>query len=279
MKQARINTLNTAYYTGGTGQRDVLLLHGWASSGRMWLRSMWALRNGYRLWAPDLPGFGDSETPHIDWYSVERYTDHVATFCETIGIRPYAAIGHSMGGRITFDLARRYPHLVERLVAVSPTITGKLGMNLDVFMLGAAGKALKQVSRHFWPLATASAMSQYWAPRYLGSEAVQRTTSDLRRSSWEAAVYSLRAMVKDDYSQHLHEVQHPTLLICGKKDYTIPHQDSLLAERYLPNSHLMLLDHIHHQPTDECPDTYLGAVQSFLAAPHPGSNGQAGAYQ
>src|SRR5438045_1003542 len=108
MKFTHINGLKTAYYTGGTGKRDVLLLHGWASSGRMWLHTMWALRHEYRLWALDLPGFGDSQAPPTDWYTVERYTDHVAAFCEAMGICPYASIGHSMGGRITFDLGRRY---------------------------------------------------------------------------------------------------------------------------------------------------------------------------
>jgi proline iminopeptidase len=86
-------------------------------------------------------------------------------------------------------------------------------------------------------------------------------------------------MVQEDYSQHLHEVQHPTLLICGKRDYTVPHQDSLLASERLPNAHLMLLDHIHHQPTDECPDTYLGAVQTFLAGSQNGTSGRAETYQ
>jgi pimeloyl-ACP methyl ester carboxylesterase len=243
----------------------VLLLHGWASSGKMWLRTMWALRHEYRLWALDLPGFGDSAAPPTDWYSVDRYTDHVAAFCEMMGINPFGVIGHSMGGRITFDLGRRYPRLAQRLVTISPTITGRLGLNLDMFLAGPVGEALNRVSKHVWPFAAATVMTEYWAPRYLGTEAMRRTTKDLRRSSWEASIQSLRVLVNQDYSQHLHEVPHPTLLICGKNDYTIPPQDSILASTRLPDAKLLMLDHIHHQPTDECPDTYLLAVRQFLA--------------
>jgi len=265
MKLIRINGLNTSYYSGGTGKRDVLLLHGWASSGRMWLRTMWALRHNYRLWALDLPGFGDSEAPHIDWYSIDRYTDHVAAFCAEMGIEPFAVIGHSMGGRITLDIGRRYPHLAKRLVAISATITGKLGLNLDIFMMGIMGDRVREWSRHVWPLAAATVMTEYWAPKYLGSAAMRRTTEDLRRSNHQAVIESLRAVVRQDFSPHLNEIEHPTLVIVGKRDYTVPPKDSILAARKIPRAQLIELDDIHHQPTDECHDTYLYAIEAFLS--------------
>src|SRR6185503_455625 len=142
------------------------------------------------------------------------------------------------GGRITFDLGRRYPNLAKRLITVSPSVTGKLGLNLDVFLAGPMGEALNRVSKHVWPVAAATVMTEYWAPRYLGTEAMRRTTRDLRRSSWEASIQSLRLMLNHDNSQHLHEVAHPTLLICGKNDYTIPPQDSILASKRLPDAQL-----------------------------------------
>ncbi len=265
MRLITINGLQTAYYIGGTGQRGILLVHGWASSGRMWLRHMWALRHDYRLLALDLPGFGDSQPLETESCTIEQYADHAAALCEALGIRPYAAVGHSMGGRIVLDLARRYPDLVERVVAISPAVTGRLGFNLDVFLLGPMGRALKGITRKVWPVATAGAMSMYLAPRYLGSEAVQRTASDLRRASWGAVMGSLRALVDYDYSHHLPEIKQPTLVICGARDYTIPPGDSRLAAAALPHAQLLMLDHVHHQPTDECPDVFLDALRLFLA--------------
>lgn len=268
MKLTTINNLKTCYYIAGQDSRHILFLHGWAASGRMWLRSMWALRRDYRMWAPDLPGFGDSYGPNIEWYSIERYTDHVIAFCEELGIRPYAVIGHSMGGRVTLDLARRYPDLVERVVAVSPTVTGRLGFNLDVFMMGGVGEMMMGLSRRVWPFATAGAMSMYWAPRYLGTEVIKRTAADLRRSTWRASIGSLRAVINQDYSPHLSDIQHPTLLICGKRDYTVPPDDSRIAAQHLPNAQLVMLDHVHHLPMDEAPQIYLDAVRSFLVNGH-----------
>src|SRR5262245_15842056 len=119
MEFVEINGLRTAYHTGGLGKKHLLFVHGWASSGRMWLRSMWALRHDYRMWAIDGPGCGDSQNPLEAWRTIDLYTDHAAAFCDVLKIKPYAIIGHSMGGRVAFDFARRYPKKVEKIVAVS----------------------------------------------------------------------------------------------------------------------------------------------------------------
>ena len=264
MTEISINGLKTRFYTAGQGRRHILFVHGWASSGRMWLRSMWALRRDYRLWALDLPGCGDSANPDVSWHTIENYTDHVESFCRALDIHPWAVIGHSMGGRIAFDLARRHPDRAERLVAVSPSVTGRLGFNLDLVLMGGLFGSAVGWSRKLWPLATAEAMSLYWAPRYLGTEAVNRTTRDLRRTSWEGAVGSLRALVGQDYSPYLAEIPHPTLLICGRRDFTVPPEDSQLAARRLPKARLLMLDGVHHQATDEAPGDFLQAVRDFL---------------
>ncbi len=264
MQNALVNGLKTAYYAGGIGTRHLLFIHGWASSGRMWLRSMWALRHEYAAWAVDLPGCGDSGPPDQTWRSIERYTDHVAAFCAALGIRPYAVIGHSMGGRIAFDLARRYPDLTARIVALSPTITGRLGFNLDLFLAnGLLGSGLRLL-RRIGPLAIVEVMSQYWAPHYLGSEAVKRTSDDLRRTNWDAATGSIRAMVEHSYAPYLADIPHPTLLIHGQRDMTVPPDDSRLAARSLREARLLELRGVHHQPTDEAPEAVLEAVRSFL---------------
>jgi pimeloyl-ACP methyl ester carboxylesterase len=265
MKQINVKGLETAYYEGGIGEQPVLFVHGWAASGRMWLRSMWSMRHSARMWALDLPGFGDSDTPGQSWDQVDYYTDHVAAFCEALGIRPKAVVGHSMGGRVALDFARRYPDSVERLITVSPTVTGKLGFNANLFMGGGLGRLVHQASRHFWPLATAGALSSYWTPNFLGSEGVKRTADDLRRSSWQNAFGSLLAISNVDFSPHLPEISHPTLVVCGGRDYTIPTQDSLLTAESLPDARLVVMDRVHHWPSDENLEGFIQTIEPFIA--------------
>ncbi|GAB4477824.1 MAG: alpha/beta hydrolase [Anaerolineae bacterium] len=265
MKFITINDLKTRYIVSGRGHGQVLFLHGWAASARMWLRSMWALRHQHRLWAIDLPGFGSSDTPDVDWYSIENYSDHVAAFCAAVGIdRLDTLVGHSMGGRIALDIARRYPHLVGRLVLVAPTVTGRLGFNLDLLMAGRLSRVLFNLSRWAWPVATAGAMSTYWAPRFLGSEGVRRTADDMRRTSWAAAMGALRAVARQDYSPYLAEIAQPALVICGARDYTVPPRDSRRAARSLCSGRLVMMEGVHHWPPDEAPETFLQTLSGFM---------------
>lgn len=264
MKFAYIDDIKTAYRTAGQGSHDVVLVHGWGASGRMWLRSMWPIRRDYRLWAIDLPGFGRSDAPDVDWYSTERYADHVAALCEQLGVRRCTVVGHSMGGRIVLDLARRYPHMVERVVSISPSLTGRLGLNLDLLLAGGVGRVMVNLSQHVWPVALVNAMSQYLAPRYLGSEGLTRAISDFRRASREAIIGGLQAMVGEDYSPHLGEIGQPVLLICGARDTTVPPDDSRMAAKSLPNARLLMLERVHHLPTDEAPAVCIDALRSFL---------------
>jgi pimeloyl-ACP methyl ester carboxylesterase len=259
-----VNNHKTFYQVSGNGGRDILFVHGWAASGRMWLRTMWALRRQFRVWAVDLPGFGRSEAPDIDWYSTESYTDHLAAFCRKVGIRPYAVVGHSLGGRLAFDLGRRYPELVERLVAVSPVVTGRLSANLNLVMMGRVGQALTQFSRMVWPLAAAGVLSTYWAPNFLSPEGARRQVMDIRRASWEAAVGSLRSVANRDYSPRLAEVAQPALVIVGSRDYTIPPGDSVTAASLLPHGRLVMLDGVHHWPSDEDLPSFVYLLGAFL---------------
>jgi magnesium chelatase accessory protein len=271
MRFATIHDLRTRTYSGGTGNRDILFLHGWASSGRMWLRSMWALRKEYRLWAPDLPGHGDSEGWSLERYSIQSYVDYAAAFCEKLGIQPYAVIGHSMGGRIALEMARHYPGLADRVVAVSASVTGRMGFRLDIPLGSKAGQRLLALSRNIWPLGLVQTMSMYWAPKYLGSEAVRRTSHDLRRARWEAITGCLRAIAGQDYSSSLAGITHPVLLICGEKDYTVPPGDQQLAARMLPQSRLVVIAGVHHQPMDEAPQYFVSLIRDFLGSDFQGT--------
>lgn len=264
-----VNGIRTRYIVAGTGSQDVLFLHGWGASSRLWLRSMWQLRHDYRMWAIDLPGFGHSSAPPIDWYSIDTLTEHVAAFCQTVNLKPATVIGHSLGARITLDMARRHPELTPRLVTIAPSVTGRLGFNLDILMAGELGLALAKLSRWVWPIAALGAMSSYTTPKFIGDEAIKRTTSDWRQATWEATMGSLRAMVAQDFTPHLAEISQPVLVICGKQDYTLPVADALLAVERLPDARLVAFENLHHWPMDENRTATLTAIREFIQEASP----------
>src|SRR5512144_1896849 len=116
-----------AYRVIGSGP-DVLLIHGWVSSGRMWEPLMPQLAESHRVWAVDLIGFGDSRTSAPPRpLTVDDQVNMLAAFCKTVGLHPQATAGHSMGGAVTIKLALDYPDLFDTMVLVCPVVVGKLG--------------------------------------------------------------------------------------------------------------------------------------------------------
>ena len=100
-----INGLNINYICEGENTKDqnVLLLHGWGANIKLFSQIIACLSPYFKVYAPDLPGFGESDEPKEPW-SVDDYADFVTLFCEKMGIKSCYIIAHSFGGRITIKL-------------------------------------------------------------------------------------------------------------------------------------------------------------------------------
>src|SRR4051812_21252283 len=108
-QQISIGDYHFTYRTCGSGP-DVVLIHGWLSSGRMWEAMMEHLCSHFRLWAIDLMGFGESRTDDINRIlTIDDQVRLTVAFCKAVGIRPQAIVGHSMGGAISIKLALNHP--------------------------------------------------------------------------------------------------------------------------------------------------------------------------
>src|SRR5271169_1591408 len=59
-----IGDMNMFYLSEGSGSESVILIHGFAETSRVWKHVMPILSKKFRVIAPDLPGFGDSDIPN-----------------------------------------------------------------------------------------------------------------------------------------------------------------------------------------------------------------------
>lgn len=257
--------LNIYYQVQGEG-RDVVLIHGWASSWRLWQGTMDVLaKAGCRAWALDLPGFGASDKPADGWYSMENFAALVTAFCQALGLERAAIVGHSMGGTIALLLGLEQPHMVERLVAVSPVISGRLNFPVRVFASGRLGRWLYGLSARSWPLASAGAQLLYnrsWSLRPRAHH--RRAWEDLAQASPYAALGSLRALAHFDLSPRLHAITAPTLILAGAGDLNVPPSQARLAAARIPGARLVILPGARHLPMNEQPEPFYRELKQFL---------------
>lgn len=119
----RIGPTRLSYLEWGAEGRALLLLHGITSSARGWWRVAPALAaRGYRVYALDMPGHGESD--EVDDYRVEALAELVGAAMRAIGLASATMIGHSWGGATALALASSAGGrgLVERVALEDPAL-------------------------------------------------------------------------------------------------------------------------------------------------------------
>ena len=110
-------TLHVAEAGASTGL-PLVLLHGWPEFWATWEPVMARLGDRYRLIAPDLRGFGESDNPHpgpSDQVGADAHADDVAALMTALGVERAGLVAHDVGAYVAQRLAVRYPERVAGL--------------------------------------------------------------------------------------------------------------------------------------------------------------------
>jgi pimeloyl-ACP methyl ester carboxylesterase len=143
-----IDGIRTRYRRVGDGP-DVLVLHGWGARIEAVGPIIDALAGQCTVYAPDLPGFGETAPPPRQPWGVADYESWTRALMAELGLRRPSIVGHSRGATIAIKLAADHPDLVDKLVLVD-----------------AAGIKPRRTWRHRRRVAVAK-LSKH-APRLLG---------------------------------------------------------------------------------------------------------------
>ncbi|MFO0700796.1 MAG: alpha/beta hydrolase [Nitrospira sp.] len=105
----------------GTGNRLVLFLHGFPESALSWRYQIQPLAQaGYRVWAPDLRGYGGTTRPvGRETYSIESLLDDVSGLLAAAGTPEVILVGHDWGGIIAWYYALRHSEHLNALVILN----------------------------------------------------------------------------------------------------------------------------------------------------------------
>jgi pimeloyl-ACP methyl ester carboxylesterase len=103
--------------TWGESGPLVVAIHGITASHQSWALIGPELGRHHRVVAPDLRGRGSSrDLPEP--YGIVTHAGDIQKILQRYGQSPAILVGHSMGGFVAVETARRYPELVDRVVLV-----------------------------------------------------------------------------------------------------------------------------------------------------------------
>jgi len=259
-RQVQAGPYRLHYLEAGSGP-PLLLVHGLASSATQdWGRLIAPLGRRFHVFAPDLPGFGESERPPGADYSIPMQVDAVRGFMDAVGLARARVAGLSMGGWIVCRLAGSYPERVERLVVADaagmrpdgPPIPAEVLLPQDVDGV----RRLAAAVRHKAPV----------PPSFVARDILERR----RREEWVVRrALSSMAAGRDWLNGTLGRADMPVLVVWGKHDALIPvaYARALAAE--FPRAELKVLNGCGHVPIADCPEAFDREVLPFLAANVP----------
>jgi pimeloyl-ACP methyl ester carboxylesterase len=117
-RKADVDGLEVFYREAGrVDAPTLLLLHGFPSAGHMFRELIPALSDRFRIVAPDLPGFGQSDMPSRDKfsYTFAKLAEVIERLTEVIGLVRFSIYVFDYGAPTGFRLAVRHP---ERITAI-----------------------------------------------------------------------------------------------------------------------------------------------------------------
>jgi pimeloyl-ACP methyl ester carboxylesterase len=184
---------------------------------------------------------------------------------------PLAVAGHSMGGRIAFEMWAQAPQRIERL-ALLDTSYHPLPEGEDGERERAGRYALLEIAR----TQGLRTMAREWArgmvhADHLGTPLFEAVLDMFERSSVAAFAAQIEALLaRRDATALLATITVPTLVLCGQDDaWSPPSRHAFMHER-IAGSTLAVIERCGHMSTMESPAAVTDALRDWLARPARG---------
>jgi pimeloyl-ACP methyl ester carboxylesterase/CRP-like cAMP-binding protein len=261
---------------GSPNRQKAILIHGWSSSSYAMTPLAGLLSQRFHCISVDLPGYGSSP-PFEGRTTIQRYAETIRDFIEHVSDGPVVLVGHSMGGMISVTVSLDAPVLVERMVLVGPTITGKLSQQINMLIspinmierFGLGSLIVSSVERLYVGLTDRLMRPVSFADRTsITEEDYARLRADARRpGQGRVRAECFFAMRDHNLSGRLSKVEPPALVIWGAEDNTVPLRDAGVLEDEWPETDLRILPKAGHWPHFESPVATRRLVAAYLGLP------------
>jgi pimeloyl-ACP methyl ester carboxylesterase len=282
------NGLRFHVATCGAGDRLALCLHGFPECWYTWRHQMPVLaRLGYRVWAPDLRGYGESaRPPRVQEYAIERLLEDVAGLIDAAGAGSTILVAHDWGGAIAWYFAMRRVRPLDRLVVMNVPHPA---------VMERALRTWRQLRRSWYILffqiprlpemllraqdyrAIRDAFRNMAIDKSRFPDEVLQVYRDnaARPGALTAMLNYYRALVRGGGRQRAlgyPTIDTPTLLLWGEADSALGKETTYGTERYVPNLTLRYLPNVSHWVQQEAPETVNAMLEAWLTdQPVPGN--------
>ena len=266
--------------THGEGDRLALLLHGFPECAHSYRYQIPLLvRLGYRVWAPNLRGYGKSDKPRgRSAYAIDALERDVTDLIEASGASTVTLIGHDWGGAIAWHYGAYGSRPLERLVVMNCPHPACMQREL---------RHLPQLKRSWYmfffqlpwlpeqlirrdDFALFDQMGRGWAvhKENIRPEDVEALRANAREPGALTSMLNYyRAIPWSAVQLRRHgprKVRVPTLLIWGERDQALGRELTVGTEQFAPNLTMRFLPDASHWVQQDDPVGVNAALEGFL---------------
>jgi pimeloyl-ACP methyl ester carboxylesterase len=231
----------------GAGEPTLVLVHGWALDRRLWDAQAPALAARHRVVTLDLAGHGESGRDRALW-TMAALGDDVRAVVEAVGAPAVVLVGHSMGGQVVLEAARRLRDRVRGIVLVDTLLDVEERMPLE-----QVDALMRSLEGAYVPVATQMANEYLFAtgtPPPVRERVLARVTT--MPPALSAAL--LRALWTYDARPALREIQAPVRAVNADRFPTNVETNRV----HMPGYRAVIVRGTGHYPMLEDPPPSLG---------------------
>jgi pimeloyl-ACP methyl ester carboxylesterase len=249
--------VHVQYHVYGSGEPTLVFIHGWSCDSNYWREQVPVFKQRYQVVTVDLAGHGGTDGNRSDW-TIRNFGQDVTTALSAVASDQIILVGHSMGGPVAIEAARKLGKRVIGIIGVDTfNSVGAPAPNkaqvdalLKDFEADFIGQTRKFVTEHlFQPDAN--------------RELANKVAYDMSLSPPRVAIPSLRAVLEYDFTEPLKEIPVPIVAI--DSDLGEPVNEARIR-KVLPKFHATIITGVGHFLMMEDPARFNAALETEIQA-------------
>lgn len=261
----KIELINCSMNVRVEGEGEpIILIHGFPLTHDMWEPQIEFLsKNGFKVIAPDLRGFGNSFVEISEW-QMDDFGNDIICVADKLDLKKFNIAGMSMGGYITFNIIDRFSERINKAILIATKAqaddeAGKKRRNELIELAKKKGK--RPIIDEFKKILFAPLT---WENNL---ELIDKVSMIMERANLNGIIGSLGAMRdRKDYIDLLDNINFPVLIIHGKSDLASPIQNAELMHQKIKNSSIYFSEISGHMVNLEDRDNVNKKILEILKA-------------
>jgi epoxide hydrolase 4 len=276
------NGINFEIATMGSGERLALCLHGFPEHAYSWRNQMPLLaRLGYRVWAPNLRGYGATDSPsEVSAYQPRTLVEDIASLIRAANAKETLVVAHDLGAVLAWLLAMDQPQIINRLIILNLPHPACFAREV---------RKPTQLAKSWYTLF----FQLPWLPEKILGRCHGRGAAELiRNTSCKPALFTdeileiyrfnaarpggLRAMLnwyrgffrsgglKHFFGRHIPVIRIPTLFLWGDSDVALSLRTTRGTEKYVSDLTFRVLPGVSHWIQQEAPEEVNAMLEAWL---------------